>query len=135
MQVHEVSERVKNAASEDALFRLALEVEADATLDEPARQESLELIGRAIDARRVSVGIGTLPTFVQLREHWDGPPPAPLDDVRADLPAGATAGPSEHIETIAGRTRLLPTVTVHYADGSAAELLPSPIRSRHRHRP
>lgn len=135
MHVHDVSDRVKNAASEDALFRLALEVEADAALDEPARHESLELIGRAIDARRVSVGIGTQPTFAQLREHWDGPPPAALDDVRADLPAGATAVPSEYVETIAGRTRLLPTVTVHYADGSTAGLLPSPIRSRRRHRP
>jgi hypothetical protein len=83
----------------------------------------------------MSIGIGTEPTFAQLREHYDGPPPAPLDGVRARLDPGARANASEYVETVAGRTRLMPTVTVHHADGSTAQLMPSPIRWRPRHRP
>lgn len=118
--------RIDAADTEDGLFRLALELESSGG---ERRTELLHRVGIAIDRLRMRRGLGTSPTIAQLREHWDGPPPADLAAARRDHP-DAVVDASMYVETVAGRLRVIPTVTLELPDGSELQLFPSRPRRR-----
>ena len=114
------------ADNEAALFRLYLEVERDAARTSADREAMLDAIGRRIDTLRASRGLPPEPSIDQLLDHYDGTPPIPPEAVRRERP-GATVREGVRVETVGGRLRAFPTVTVE-VDGSTMEVLPEPPR-------
>jgi len=123
------------SADEDAIFVVAEEIESSSELDEHGRSQLVARAQALIDGARKARGVGPDATISQLAAAFDGPPPAPLDAVKRDYPpeAGFNVASGLYFERIAGRTRVIPTVTIETQDGSRTTLFPClPLRERRR---